>query len=481
MKNHKIGIIIGGLAVGLILSIALKAQAAGDAWETTVGGSAYLSDTSYGETNIAYHPTTHDPYIAVVDLASSIQLKHFDGTSWENVGSSVTSGELDEVRLAFNPITNQPYLAYWDITIHKVVVVRYDGSSWVDVGPHGITDSDGTSLSFAFNPGTGNPYLAYWDHGNDKSAIKMFNGSSWENVGPTSFTDGDTYYTSLAFNPATNEPYVAIDDEANGDKLRVIKYTGSWENVGDAGISSGKATHVNMAFDENAVPYVVYTEKDLGKALKVKKFTGGAWQDVGNPMGDDPSGEVGRIAFCPSTNVPYVAYITDFVGNNIVVRKYNGDSWELVGTKGFNTSEAIDLDLSFHPATNEPYLAFEDYNPSDSSPIYYHLAAYKFNKAVSNRPAIAYKNKKSAKKNVTFTFKDLKITTKKAWVKVWLGGKKQKVRSVKKSGNNLKVALRVKYGQWAQGNYNLRMQFKKKVGKHTHTDNWRSLNALTIN
>ena len=476
--NWKPGLLIGGVFLMLTLTATSCVQAAGDSWEP-VGSNPYLSDTSHGTPSLAFHPTNHDLYVAIVENANSIQVKHFDGTNWENVGSAITSGELDEAKIAFNPSTNDPYLAYWDITVGKIVVLRYDGSSWVDVGSHGVSSGDGSSISFAFNQSTGNPYLAYRDQTINKLVVKMFNGSSWENVGPNGLSNDNADHISLAFNPSSNQPYVSFADFGNGHKVRVIKYNGSgWEDVGPLGVSSGSGSYTDLAFNlETNLPYVVYTDNDDNYSLKLKRFDGSTWQNVGSPMGDDPYGFAGQIAFCPSTNLLHVVYFNNEAYQNLVVRKYNGSSWELVGSKGFNTNAGFDIDFGFQTSTNEPYVIFEDFN---NGSLLNKLGVYKFNKAVSNRPTVNYARKKTTKRNITFTFKDLKITTKKAWVKVWLGGKKVKVKSVKKSGNNLKVALQVKYGKWARGNYNLRMQFKKKVGNHTHTDNWRSTNALTI-
>lgn len=470
------GLLIGGFLL-LVVTAVPSVQAAGDSWEP-VGSNPYLSDTSHGIPSLAFHPTNHDLYVAIVENADSIQVKHFDGTNWENVGSAITSGELDEARLAFSPTNNQPYLAYVDYTLHKIVVMRYDGSSWVDVGPHGISSGSGFSISFAFNPSTGNPYLAFEDQTISKLAVKMFNGSTWENVGPNGISTSNADHISLAFNDSTNQPYVSFADFNDGHKVKVIKYNGSgWENVGSQ-VSSGNGSYTDLTFNpETNLPYVVYTDNDDNHSLKLKRFDGSAWQEVGSPTGDDPYGFEGQIAFCPSTNLLHVAYFNDEALHDLVIRKYNGSSWELVGSKGFNTNFGYDMDFGFQPSTNEPYTIFED---QETGALLNHLAVYKFNKAVSNKPTVNYARKKTTKRNITFTFKDLKITTKKSWVKVWLGGKKVKVKSVKKSGNNLKVAMQVKYGKWARGNYNLRMQFKKKVGSHTHTDNWRSLNALTI-
>jgi len=485
-KNWKCGLsrwqasslFVGSVFLLLTLISAPDAQAAGDSWEA-VGSDPYLSDTSHGTPSLAFHPTNHHLYVAIVENADSIQVKHFDGTAWENVGSAVTSGELDYAKIAFNPETKELYLAYWDITLHKIVVQKYDGSSWVDVGSHGVTENDGSRLSFAFNPSTGNPYLAYEDRTISKLVVKMFNGSSWENVGSNGLSNDNASYISLAFDPSSNQPYVSFADSGNGHKVRVIKYNGSsWEDVGPLGVSSGSGSYTDLAFNpETDLPYVVYTDNDDNYSLKLKRFDGSAWQDVGNPMGDDPYGFEGQIAFCPSTNLLHVAYLNNEALHDLVVKKYNGSSWELVGSKGFNTNFGFYMDFGFQPSTNEPYAIYED---QEEGALLNHLAIYKFNKAVSNHSTMNYARKKSTKRNVVFTFRDLKITTKKAWVKAWLGGKKVKVKAAKRSGDNLKVTMQVKYGKWSRKSYNLRMEFKKKVGKRTHTDTWRSTNVLTI-
>lgn len=477
MKIKKINQLVFALTGVLFLFLTPGVFAAGDSWES-VGSQDYLSDRSHGTPSLAFHPSNHDLYVAIVEEAKSIQVKHYNNNVWENVGSAITSGELDEPKIAFNPSNEQLYLSYWNVDLFKIVVLRYDGSSWVDVGPHGV--ASGSDAVLAFKPGTGTPYLAYRDSNVGKLVVKIFNGSAWENVGENGISVGDARHISLAFNPENNNPYVAFEDAGNSEKLGVLKFNGSaWENVGPSEVSNGEATDIDLAFDESTnSPWVVYTDGTAGSILKVKKFDGSSWQDIGDPMGGDSEGLFGQIAFCPSTNTPHIAYYKSSLEKNIAVKKWNGSSWELVGVSGFNSYSAAYLDLGFSQATNEPFLIFEDMPAS--GPTYNYLGIYKFNKAVSNRPSVAYAKKKNTKRNIIFTFKDLKITTKKAWVKIWLGGKSIKVKTVKRSGDNLKVTAQVKYGKWGRGNYNLRMVYKKKTGRTTHTETWRSQNALSI-
>lgn len=168
--------------------------------------------------------------MAIVENANAIQVKHFDGTSWSNYGPAVTSGELDEAKIAFNPGNNELYLAYWDVTLHKIVVLRYDGSSWVDVGPHGISENDGSSVSLAFNPANNYPYVAYNDQTLRKLVVKMYNGSGWENVGPfgskwvdlgslSSKGKGDPAFASV-----NGKVYIIFTDYSAQKKARVLVY-----------------------------------------------------------------------------------------------------------------------------------------------------------------------------------------------------------------------------------------------------------------
>ena len=51
-----------------------------------------------------------------------------------------------------------------------------------------------------------------------------YDGTSWANVGTAGFSVGEVDFTSLAFNPTDGQPYVAYQDWANSLKATVMKY-----------------------------------------------------------------------------------------------------------------------------------------------------------------------------------------------------------------------------------------------------------------
>ena len=75
---------------------------------------------------------------------------------------------------------------------------------------------------------------------------------------------------------------------------------------------------------------------------------------------------------------------------------------------------------------------------------------------------LTFSSSKKAKKNITFTFKDLLLTNKK-YVNVRLNGRKVKTVRVRRIGNDSLVTVTLKYGRWATGNYNLAMSYKNQI------------------
>lgn len=147
---------------------------------------------------------------------------------WVDVGAAgFSAGDAQYTSLAFNPSTNQPYVAYQSLAdgVGKATVMKFDGTSWVNVGTAGFSAGVSDYTSLAFNPSTNEPYVAYLDGANGRKAtVMMFDGTSWVDVGAAGFSAGIAEYTSLAFNPSTNQPYVAYMDIMNDGKATVMKY-----------------------------------------------------------------------------------------------------------------------------------------------------------------------------------------------------------------------------------------------------------------
>jgi hypothetical protein len=169
----------------------------------------------------------------------------FDGSAWVFVGSQAFSaGQVAYVSLTFNPSTAEPYVAFgmydYDINANRANVMKFDGSSWGNVGSADFSPGGADFTSLAFNPLTNEPYVAYEDWTNSfKATVMKFDGSSWENVGSPGLSAGVVNYINIAFNPSTHEPYVAYEDTANSQKATVMKFDGSqWTAVGSQGFTT---------------------------------------------------------------------------------------------------------------------------------------------------------------------------------------------------------------------------------------------------
>lgn len=491
IKNNKslftiLGIFLLGFFV--FLGVVPAAKATGGEWEGVgLGEGEFLAENGIFS-SIAFHPGTNEPYVVYADEnePGKATVKKYDGASWSVVGEpGFTAGAAYGTVISFNPRTNEPYVFYGDGSDHyKGTVKKYDGSSWVNVGSPffsaGSIASELKSSKVAFHPATNESYVAYSDGGSDyKAVVKKFDGSSWVNVGPAQISSAAAYPVCLVFNPDTSEPYIAFSDSA-GHNLSVKKFNGtSWENVG-SGFGENTPILFSLALHpETNEPYVAYFEAIGNQKAVVKKFNGSSWVNVGDPFFSSGEATYIDIAFCPSTNEPIVAYADDSLYYKAVAKKFNGSSWVDAGTIGRDSGDPYILDMVFNPKTNEPYVTYTDYIGEPESS--YRIAVKKFNKLLTDTPTLTYNSSKKAKKKITYNFQDLNLKIKKKDIKIRLNGKKINMSRVSKRGNNVLAAINLKYGKWAKGNYNLTMTYKGKRGKTTYRGTWKANNVLSIN
>jgi len=346
----------------------------GSSWEemgsssATGGGISNNSGDSY-RPSVAVAPDS-TLYIAWDDESggdSEIYVRRWNGSSWEEVGSgsatgggiSNNSGNSYEASIAIAP-DGTPYVAWWDFSSgwSEIYVLRWDGSSWVEVGTGsasggGISNNSGTSAgtSMAVAP-DGTPYVVWWDDssGDREIYVRRWNGSIWEEVGAGSASgggisnnSGDSWYSSVAIAP-NGIPYVAWRDNSGGDnEIYVRRWSGSiWEEVGagsasDGGISnnSGSSTYPSVAIALDGTPYVTWYDNSGGDyEIYVRHWNGSSWVEVG--AGSASGGGISEnsdwsgypsVAIAPD-DTPYIAWSDDVWSNGyyeIYVRRWEGE------------------------------------------------------------------------------------------------------------------------------------------------------------
>ncbi|MDD4304746.1 MAG: hypothetical protein PHG92_04690, partial [Patescibacteria group bacterium] len=303
----------------------------------------------------------------------------FAESVWENVGNERFSpGEAFDISFTIDA-TGTPYIAYSDSGVdwsgyYGASVMKYNGSSWVDVGNPEFSTAGAYDISIAIDS-FGNPYVAYLDENSGYSAMVMkYNGLIWEELGTSGsgFSGGEAGYTSLAIDN-DNIPYVAYSDVENSRGATVMKYstsTGLWVNVGSVNFSDGRVDYTSLAIDDDNIPYVAYRDNINSDKITVMKYTGlggSGWEIVGDVGFSSGIGvrpifsDVYDISLVINNNVPYVVYSDAGDSYKAMVMKYNGLAWEEVGTTGtgFSDGEAWYTSLDFD-SNNIPYVAYSD-------------------------------------------------------------------------------------------------------------------------
>jgi hypothetical protein len=209
------------------------------------------------------------PYVAFTDEAvDNVVVKRFDGSAWVQVGDDVSSGPGAYLG-ALTVSGGVPFVAYGATT---AVVKKYEGGQWTDVG--GPASIDHAAELKMFISG-GIPYVAYRDADhNYKITVRKFVDPDWVTVGTANFSDGPVDLISLAVDGST--PYVAFRDYAHEYHTTVMKYDGAWTVLGTPGVLPGEPGRWAIAV-EAGVPYVVYSNQSEGSVgqVNVVKFAGG--------------------------------------------------------------------------------------------------------------------------------------------------------------------------------------------------------------
>ena len=178
---------------------------------------------------------------------------------------------------------------------------------------------------------------------------------SWFPLGPDDFNQpsfGKVNSSKICYDN-NSIPYVAFSDVYNNNKISVRKYSNfKWTSVGSLGFSSASASSISIDFDNNNNPYVAYKDVDI----KVKKFDGINWIDVGNTSSNTNFEFSFKIA---SNNAPYICFQNSSNNNKATVKKFNGTLWELVGNDGFSVNQSNYISIAINNQ-NIPYVVYSD-------------------------------------------------------------------------------------------------------------------------
>ncbi|MBK7642374.1 MAG: hypothetical protein IPJ19_04910 [Planctomycetes bacterium] len=232
------------------------------------------------------------PYAAFADRGTTPRdrpsVMRFNSSSgvWEFVGTrGITSEPSSYNTLAFDS-QGVLYAAYADRRFldaqgeGKATVMRYDPSSasWSTVGIPGFSPQSVANLVLAIDHHD-HLYVAYYRF-HDKLVVMRFDGASWVQVGGSaSDTDrpaveSETWrqWLSLCFD-SQDRPYIAYELFDLGLRAAVRRFDGAqWTLVGQHGFTPDVADYLALALDGNDVPYVAFIDGSQSRKVSVMRY-----------------------------------------------------------------------------------------------------------------------------------------------------------------------------------------------------------------
>lgn len=288
------------------------------------------------------------PYLAYPDGANDNKMSvlKYNGTNaWVNVGSAgFTTGAVADVNIGILP-DGTPIVMASELKGNKKVISKmFKNSNWEDAG--GGTISTGTDeypshlvLNNTLLTGTdGVVYAAFSDslliH---KTAVKKLVSNKWENVGSSGASPDAA--GNFAFKYAPNgTPYISYNDASDQNRLHIRKFTAdSWQEVGTSpaqGSGSLSFLYSDITFTPNGTPYIIYNEQvNLTYSTHVKFFNGTTWIPAGNAAITTVYATGSPKIATAADGTPYIAYIDE--NGSLSVKKYSAGAWVQVGAQGF--------------------------------------------------------------------------------------------------------------------------------------------------
>ena len=172
----------------------------------------------------------------------------------------------------------------------------------------------------------GDVYVAYSENSNDTGHAFKWDGNEWTTVG-SAFRSVETHIVL----DNNDLPYLVARDVTQSHKGVVFKLENdSWVPVSGTGVyvpDSEYACHQDLVFDSNNTPYISYADYYTSNTLKVRKFEGGEWVEVGSG--------IDNLYFYQSmalddNDMPYLAYCA-YPSFQLRAVRFNGNDFESLG------------------------------------------------------------------------------------------------------------------------------------------------------
>ncbi|MBC8344365.1 MAG: T9SS type A sorting domain-containing protein, partial [Bacteroidetes bacterium] len=247
-----------------------------------------------------------------------LQVKRFNGTSWERVGQIISGARTDGIDIAFDN-NNVAHVSCREGE-NNAMMLKYNKSNgfWDLVGYSFAYRGAGTNIAF---DSKNRPHALYADiDHNQIPYVKFFENDLWDVVGGNSFDTSGVYgYYGFAIDKNDNI-YVALTRNYM-KQIMVYKYDGtSWSVIGE-NITGGEAFNTRIAVDNWGKVYVLFRDGLKKNRATLMTLNGSTWESVG-PRGFNR----GNISFgelvVDNNNMPLVSYRDGGNNENFAVMSY---------------------------------------------------------------------------------------------------------------------------------------------------------------
>ncbi len=231
-------------------------------------GNVISSNAIGSNIDLAVHLTSGVPYVSYIDNGeqNKVIVMKYNGITWQSVGPiGVSDGGANYPNIEFD-VNEDLFVSYQDSSnSNKVTVMKFNTgiNSWEAIGLKGFSASSShkPGLIGLCMAGT-TPYIAYI---NNQSSIKRvvvmkYDGSTWLVVGSTSGTivNASREDFEIKTNQA-NELFILYHHPDNVEAV-LKKLEGSvWKDVGYPSNSpSANSKNIELAFDNAGLPYLSF-------------------------------------------------------------------------------------------------------------------------------------------------------------------------------------------------------------------------------
>ncbi|PIF44017.1 putative secreted protein (Por secretion system target) [Chryseobacterium sp. 52] len=312
--------------------------------------------------------------LALLTIAGS----YLYAQQWEDVGgvSGVSAAGTSYNNLVVDKAGNY-YLSYYDTSVAKGSVQKFNGTSWSYAGGSaGITEDVATFNSLSLD-GLGNIfYTNQVSYPGSGIEVRQFNGTSWTQLPKA--TESSANYHASAVSPSN--VLFTFGGQNSGTVQRYVN--GTWEQVGNTGFSNG-ASFAEMVIGSNEKVYTC----SISAGVRVYQNTTSAvasdtWTLVGGSIVDAASSSeqyTSDIAIDGNNNL-YVAYVSSSAnGQKLNVKKFDGNAWIQLGQANFSEGKVQHVAIAV-TASGQPFVAASRFENND----FLRNTVYKFDAATQN-------------------------------------------------------------------------------------------------